>query len=446
MDYVGGDYRSVDTKKDCKMIEKYGVKFDEYGIKKSDAVVSVMCLTYNHISYIKKALDGFLMQRTTFPIKVFIYDDASTDGTSEVVKEYANNHPELFYAVVSKENTYNLENREDIFYEFMQENLTGKYSAWCEGDDYWIYEYKLQRQFDFMEKHPQTSICMHNAIRYNFENGEVIPQIINMDSGYEDEDEIFFCLHGRIPTASYFWRSELVNYQAEFFKICPVTDEPLRVWLGYQGEVYYMDKVWSVRNYMHENSWSYMMQSDVEKKSRHNFRYLNYLKLLDSLTKNKYHQQITYGVVDFCISELEIVSCEGMHESELLELTNRLKSKYQHFFDNEFDEAYTTLKRNCVETIEFMKKISEDDSKKLYIYGAGIQGKEAIKLFAKHRILIDGVVVSEVGHSNCDAHTVYAIDEVCDNPQSKYFYLALRRRYRDEVTDMLREKGIQNIL
>ena len=160
------------------MIEKYGIKFEEYGTKKSDAVVSIICLTYNHISYIRKALDGFLMQRTTFPIKIFIYDDASTDGTSEVVKEYANKYPELFYAVIAKENTYNIESREDIFYEFMQDNLTGKYSAWCEGDDYWIYEYKLQRQFDFMEKHPETSICMHNAIRYNAGTGEVIPQIM----------------------------------------------------------------------------------------------------------------------------------------------------------------------------------------------------------------------------------------------------------------------------
>ena len=228
--------------------------------------------------------------------------------------------------------------------------------------------------------------------------------------------------------------------------MCPVTDEPLRIWLGYQGEVYYMDKVWSVRNYMHENSWNYMMQSDVEKKSRYNYRYLNYLKLMDDVTENKYHKQIEQCVIDFCISELEIVSCEGIHESELIELTNRLKSKYQHFFDDEFDEAYATLKRNCVETIELLKKISEDASKKLYIYGAGIQGKKAIKQFAKHQIPIDGVVVSEAGHSKCGEYSVYNIDEVCDDPESKYFYLALRRKYRMEVTDMLRTKGIQNII
>lgn len=428
------------------MIEKYGVRFNDYGNKNTDAKVSIICLTYNHISYIKNALDGFLMQRTTFPIKVFVYDDASTDGTSDVVIEYANKYPDLFYAVVAQTNTYNHSNREAIFYEFLQENLNAKYSAWCEGDDYWLYEYKLQCQFDFMESHPEISICMHNAIRYNEANGEVIPQILNMDSGYENEDEIFSCLHGRIPTASYFWRSDLVDFNADFFKVCPVTDEPLRIWLGYKGKVYYMDKVWSVRNYLHENSWNYMMQINKEKKSKHNYRYLNYLRIIDDLTEQKYHKQISQSYFDLCKSEVELTYYDGMHERELLLNVNKLKDKYENYFDEEFEEAFYLIKRNCVETMDFLKKISIDDTKRLYIYGAGIQGKEAIRLFEKRQIEFDGVVVSKGGHGSAGAYAIYELNEVCENPQSKYFYLALRKKYRDEVVRLLKEKGIQNIL
>ena len=445
MVFIGGDYNFRNVKRE-NMIEKYGVEFDEYGNKLTNAEVTIICLTYNHISYVRKTLEGFLMQRTTFPIKVFIFDDASTDGTSDVVIEYANKYPDIFYAVVARKNTYSLKQREDIFYELVQENMNGKYSAWCEGDDYWIYEYKLQYQYDFMEKNLQTSICMHNAIRYNETNGEVIPQILNMNSGYENEDEIFSCLHGRIPTASYFWRSDLVDFNAEFFKICPVTDEPLRIWLGYKGEVYYIDKVWSVRNYLHENSWNYMMQGDKEKKSKHNYRYLNYLRKIDGLTEKKYHKQICQSYFDFCKSEVELAYTDGMHENELLQKVNELKDKYQNAFNNEFDEAYTIVRRNCAETIEVLRAISNDHLKKLYIYGAGIQGKEAIRFFEKNQIEFDGVVVSKGGHGNDGAYNVYEIDEVCGNSEIKFFYLALRKKYRDEVIELLKEKGIQNIL
>lgn len=427
------------------IIEKYGVELEEYGTKKKDVCVSIFCLTYNHISFIENALKGFLMQRTTFPIEVFIIDDASTDGTSDVVIEYTRKYPKLFHAVIAKENTWRMEKRPNIIYELMKENLTGKYVAWCEGDDYWIYEYKLQRQFEFMESHPEVSLCMHNAIRYNASNGEVIPQIMNMDSGYENEDEIVFCLHGRVPTASYFWRNELIDYCAEIFIICPVGDEPIRIWLGYQGKVYYMDKVWSVRNYMHEGSWNYSMQADAEKKKEHNYRYLNFLYIIDRETQMCFHKQIHQWVIDICMLEVELLSDENMHEAKLLEKTNQLKSKYAHIFDDEFEEAFAVLKRNCIETMERLRSISEDSTKKLYIYGAGIQGEKAIQMFAEHQIAIDGVVVTERGHGNCDRYTVHAIDEVHSKPEDTYFYLALRRKYRGEVVEILRKKGYENI-
>ena len=428
------------------MIEKYGVEFEEYGKKSDNEKVSIICLTYNHISYIKRTLDGFLMQRTTFPIKVFVYDDASTDGTSDIVAEYASMYPDIFYAVVAKKNTYNLKERESIFYELVQENMNGKYSAWCEGDDYWLYEYKLQCQYDFMEKNPEVSICVHNAIRYNAGKNEVVPQILNMDSGYESEDEIFSCLHGRIPTASYFWKSNLVDFNADFFKICPVTDEPLRIWLGYKGKVYYMDKVWSVRNYLHENSWNYMMQVDKKKKKKHNSRYLNYLRMIDELTEQKFHEQIAQSCFDFCKSELDLTFHDEMHEDELSKKVSELKIEYNNYFNKEFDDAFTILKRKCTETLDFLRKISNDKSKYLYIYGAGIQGREAIKLFEENQIKIDGIVVSKGGNGKEGVYSVIELNEVCEKPESKYFYLALRKKYRDEVIKILKEKGINNIL
>ena len=438
--------RTLQIEREVEMFEKYGLQFDEYGNKKTDVTVSVFCLTYNHISFIRKALEGFLKQRTTFPIEVFIFDDASTDGTSDIIIEYARKYPNIFHAVIARTNTYNLEKRPWIVGELLSENLGGKYVAWCEGDDYWIYEYKLQYQYEFMENNKQVSICMHNAIRYNDSNGEVIVQIANMDSGYEDEGEIIFCTHGRIPTSSYFWRNELVDFCADFFIKCPVIDEPLRTWLGYAGSVYYIDKVWSVRNYMHESSWNYLMHTDVEKQHDHNYKYLLYLKQMDNMTKNKFHKQLEYIAVDFCIAELELKKKEKMNLVELQEVVNQMKIKYHHLFDNEFEDAYEISKRNCVENVGYLQALKRDNLKKLYIYGAGVHGKKAIKWFEDNMIEFDGVVVSQKGHSEGEGCAVYAIEEVCSSPQNTYFYLALNRKNRSEVISNLKSRGYENIV
>ena len=78
--------------------EKYGLEFEEYGTKKNNTLISVFCLTYNHSKYIRETLEGFRTQITKVPIEVFIYDDSSTDGTSEIVKEFCVKYPvDAFY-------------------------------------------------------------------------------------------------------------------------------------------------------------------------------------------------------------------------------------------------------------------------------------------------------------------------------------------------------------
>lgn len=69
-------------------------------------MVSVWCRTYNHINYIKGALDGLVSQQTDFIYKVIVFDDASTDGTSDIVRAYAEKYPEIIYAIIAKENIY----------------------------------------------------------------------------------------------------------------------------------------------------------------------------------------------------------------------------------------------------------------------------------------------------------------------------------------------------
>lgn len=119
-------------------------------------LVSIVCVTYNHKNYIAEAIEGFLAQKTNFPFELVIHDDASTDGTQMIVKDYQEKNPDLIKPVLQKENQYALGRKAT---PIAMAYARGKYIALCEGDDYWTDPAKLQLQFDFMEQHPHLLAC-----------------------------------------------------------------------------------------------------------------------------------------------------------------------------------------------------------------------------------------------------------------------------------------------
>ena len=119
-------------------------------------LVSIICATYNHAPYIRQCLEGFVMQRTTFPFEVLVHDDASTDGTTEIVQEYERKYPAVIKPIYQKENQYS--KGVSLFKTYVYPKSKGKYYALCEGDDYWTDPYKLQKQTDFLEAHPDYSL------------------------------------------------------------------------------------------------------------------------------------------------------------------------------------------------------------------------------------------------------------------------------------------------
>ncbi len=120
-------------------------------------VVSIICLAYNHEKYIREALDGFVMQKTDFPFEIVMHDDASTDDTAAIIREYEARFPGLFKPIYQTENQYTQEKGRVTKIVFNA--AKGKYIALCEGDDYWTDPLKLQKQVDFMEKHSHISLC-----------------------------------------------------------------------------------------------------------------------------------------------------------------------------------------------------------------------------------------------------------------------------------------------
>lgn len=120
-------------------------------------LVSIRSITYNHEPYISQALDGFLMQKTDFPFEIVVHDDASTDKTADIIRAYEKKYPQIIKPIYEIENQYS--KNDGSIGRKMNPLLTGKYIAFCEGDDFWIDPQKLQKQVDFLENNPDYGMC-----------------------------------------------------------------------------------------------------------------------------------------------------------------------------------------------------------------------------------------------------------------------------------------------
>ena len=176
-------------------------------------MVTVWCLTYNQKDFIRDALNGFIMQETNFSYEVIVHDDASTDGTTDIIKEYANNYPDIIKPVVEKENQWKKGGLKYIIALMNEQYRRGKYIAFCEGDDYWTYSHKLQKQVDFLEKHQDYSMCFHSAKKkYETDTMAWIDCENIQDKDYDPTD-IF--INWTVPTASVLCRREAMDFYAK---------------------------------------------------------------------------------------------------------------------------------------------------------------------------------------------------------------------------------------
>lgn len=122
-------------------------------------LVSVCVLAYNQERTVRETLEGIVAQKTDFPFEAIVIDDASQDATPEIIAEYAGKYPHIFRPVFLKENYYS--QKRSKFVELFFPMCRGEFMAFCEGDDFWTYPRKLQRQADFLRKHPDYSACCH---------------------------------------------------------------------------------------------------------------------------------------------------------------------------------------------------------------------------------------------------------------------------------------------
>lgn len=261
-------------------------------------MVSVMLLTFNHEKYIRECLDSILAQKVGFKYEVVVGDDASSDQTQQVLKEYEDKFPDVFKLILRGKNigaTHNL-------YDTLM-HCKGKYIAGLEGDDYWLDENKLQLQFDFLEAHPEFIGCSHK-VKMVDELGQHVPKGDKYFEGchwgyykelYTFEDYKRFEMPGQGST--WFYRNIYPEGKYDYSlieKIHPlVGDRSVMLILASQGNWYYMqDKTMTCYRYvtdMGQNSWA----SWAEK----NNRTLSNIELLTNL--EKYAKKNFDRIIDF---------------------------------------------------------------------------------------------------------------------------------------------------
>lgn len=228
-------------------------------------MVSICCLAYNHGNYIRDALEGFLMQKTTFKFEVLIHDDASSDNTPEIIREFEKKYPDIIKPIYQSENQYSKGIKITTNYQFPR--VKGKYIAFCEGDDCWIDQNKLQMQIEYMESHPDCTLHVCAAYQVN-ESRKVLREIHPYKGDKLLDIEIFFDKKINYPMASLVFPARLNKQLPDYLLKAPVGDFPTVMHCLSQGNGYYCDRIMTEYRTGVPGSWT-TLNSGTHKLLKH---------------------------------------------------------------------------------------------------------------------------------------------------------------------------------
>ena len=283
-------------------------------------MVCTRCLTYNQRSYIEDAMHGFAMQQITFPVVTVVVDDASTDGEPAFLRQWAaenldfqaegayerdpehahvicaplkNNALHTFVILLLRENHYKKKSKRTFYAEWID---NAKYIALCEGDDYWTHSLKLKKQVDFMEEHPEYSLCFHNAQTYSLYKEEFIEKFHLPTASRKFTARKLFVSGWFVPTASILQRQmKIPEFLLEYWrKECPQTGSDILMLLysSSQGDFWYIADTMSVYRFGTPGS-----ATDTNKKSGRSKSHAHYLKLLRYTNLKLFHGKYSFWVV-----------------------------------------------------------------------------------------------------------------------------------------------------
>lgn len=251
-----------------------------------EMMVSITCEAYNHEKYIADAIESFLMQETDFPFEILIHDDASTDRTAEIIKEYVKKYPDIIKPIYQADNQYS----KGVNVELINSSRAiGKYTAPCEGDDYWTDPLKLQKQVDYMEAHPECSMCVHAAHKVSSIRKKAVSKVRpSSESRNFTVQELIEGGGDFVATNSIMIASEKVGPMPQFYLNAVVGDYPLVIYAALKGTVYYMDEIMSAYRIGVNGSWTDRELDTLSKKAKHVYDIASMLDEINEYTNFQY--------------------------------------------------------------------------------------------------------------------------------------------------------------
>ncbi len=255
--------------------------------------VSVMCFAFNHGDYIRMALDGFLMQRTRFPFEIVVHDDVSTDGTREIIEEYAARYPNIVRPILQEVNQYS----QHIWpITFCMPVMRGDIIAYCEGDDYWIKPDKLARQVALFDAYPEATVCFHPALEFNEATGQHSLICRYADSVKKISAEAVIGLRGAsIPSPAFSFRrvDATVDAMMASYRGAPIMDFFLQSYMALQGETLYYEDAACVYRRNAKGSWT-SQQQESEAEQRYQRDMISAIDVFHANTRHMPHSDSLY--------------------------------------------------------------------------------------------------------------------------------------------------------
>ena len=234
-------------------------------------MVSVLCTAYNHEKYLREALDSMVNQETDFAYEILVSDDVSTDSTPDIIRDYAARYPDKIRPFLLTENLYS--QGRDVYYEVFFPAARGKYTAFCEGDDFWTDPTKLQRQVDFLEAHPDYTACVHNTELMKCEGARADDNLVTRDADCDMEfSDILPGMSHAWHTSSLMGRTDLLADPPDFYGIAADAgfgDFPYALWLRLNGKIRFLARFMSCyRLSSGADSWSADQEKQTSRRTR----------------------------------------------------------------------------------------------------------------------------------------------------------------------------------
>lgn len=267
---------------------------------KSEVMVAVMC--YNHEAYIEQCLDSVFMQQCNFTYKVCVYDDCSTDKSMDIIESYKEKYGDKLLVIQPETNQYQLGILNGGMREFLKVN-NAKYMAFCEGDDCWTDDTKLQRQYDAMEQNENATLCVCDVKLEDVESGENVGIVPGRGSSDWSGEEML----NRVLTYDLSIRSNGFMVRTSIFEhtdICSdywnywAWDNALSVYCLLHGDYIYIERCMGMKRVNNEGSVS--RKSNIESSSKWQIGVfesdLHWIQEFRKIAEGKYEDLIKYYI------------------------------------------------------------------------------------------------------------------------------------------------------